>query len=72
MQCVLLLDAFVKVFGRIILLLRYVMNLRLVAKLQPLPNRHLCGRAVMIIVLVVIFCEFLLQCKQCQCLKSCR
>ena len=48
------------------------MNLRLVATLHRLPNRHLCGRAVIIIVLVVILREFLLQCKQCQCLKSCR
>ena len=31
------------------------MNLRFVAKLQPSPNRHLCGRAVMIAVLVVNF-----------------
>ena len=50
MQCVLLLDIFIKVFGSNILL-RHVIKLRLVAKLQPSPNRHLCGRTVEIVVL---------------------
>ena len=48
------------------------MKLRVVAKLQPSPNRYLCGRAVM--MAVVILSKFLLriQCKQCKCLKACR